>query len=734
MVAIGTVIQRADFLQGVLGTAPKIVLNADEIEAYPNRLSRVEVLKNDEGLSDSDRSALQVVQPPDCGRVFRQGQVLQYLPDATCTGTQIVRYGIQGRTVEYGELRARIAGPDATDVARAPSDPAEKPNESAASSTLTDQPIQTASTSALKDAAEGTSPSAHDTASTIVETLTQGAATPALAHTDEALARADLPASAETQPSSSPVTPSEDARAAAASSQPTMSAEEIRALEAAIAASEPVMAPGGGVAVRARALTSAETDATISGLADATTYGDTDAATDTASQLASLSPGAAIAEPVMPTLAPLRTNDATQSDASAAIDDGSSQLASVEVAEAPDLSVLFAGDPSDSGIMVAIVERREPRTTPPTAPNVQRAKDIALPWAPALALPSYETQPERYATIAPSDQILVPSAANELSAALSVVPVDPTQLPLDPQPVKSSEIPPLKPSRFADTNSEEPVQSTAANPALAPAGVRDAPETPLAPSADRVAALPRRDAPCVIPPAMTIDVRRAARSIVTVDAPCHATTVAQLEYSGLRLAIPLDAQGKGDLTVLGFEPSAPALISFDNGEVIDFDLPFKGVDRVSRVALVWELPVNLELNAIEFGSPLLGDDHVRPDNPRSFQDVRRRGGGFLHTYRSYARVGQNAQIYSFWHRRGGRSGVVNLMIDFASRNRDLLDGTCGDGKYAAPSFLIIRSEAGRLERPILRKLAAIDCSYVTQEVDDKRLISGAVSDLLVVER
>ncbi|MEL6999227.1 MAG: hypothetical protein AAFP68_13270, partial [Pseudomonadota bacterium] len=131
---------------------------------------------------------------------------------------------------------------------------------------------------------------------------------------------------------------------------------------------------------------------------------------------------------------------------------------------------------------------------------------------------------------------------------------------------------------------------------------------------------------------------------------------------------------------------------------------------------------------------LLGDDHVRPDNPRSFQDVRRRGGGFLHTYRSYARVGQNAQIYSFWHRRGGRSGVVNLMIDFASRNRDLLDGTCGDGKYAAPSFLIIRSEAGRLERPILRKLAAIDCSYVTQEVGDKRLISGAVSDLLVVER
>ncbi|MEL7000205.1 MAG: hypothetical protein AAFP68_18270, partial [Pseudomonadota bacterium] len=653
MVAIGTVIQRADFLQGVLGTAPKIVLNADEIEAYPNRLSRVEVLKNDEGLSDSDRSALQVVQPPDCGRVFRQGQVLQYLPDATCTGTQIVRYGIQGRNVEYGELRARITGPETTDVARAASDSQAKPDESAASSTVTDQPIQTASTSAQQNAVKDSTPPANDTAATIVETLTQGAATPALAHTDEALARADLPASAEIQPSSSPVTQSEDAVTAAASSQPTMSAEETRALEAAIAASEPVMAPGGGVTVRARALASVETDATTPGQpdattpgqpdattteqTDATTSGQTDAATDTSSQLASLSYDTAIAEPVMPTLAPLRTNDATQSDASAAIDDESSQLASVEVAEAPDLSVLFAGDPSDSGIMVAIVERREPPTTPPTAPNVQRAKDIALPWAPALALPSYETQPERYATIAPSDQILVPSAANELSAALSVVPVDPTQLPLDPQPVKSSEIPPLKPSRFADTNSEDPVQSTAANPALAPAGVRDAPETPLAPSADRVAALPRRDAPCVIPPAMTIDVRRAARSIVTVDAPCHATTVAQLEYSGLRLAIPLDAQGKGDLTVLGFEPSAPALISFDNGEVIDFDLPFKGVDRVSRVALVWELPVNLELNAIEFGSPLLGDDHVRPDNPRSFQDDRRRGGGFLHTYRSYAR-------------------------------------------------------------------------------------------------
>lgn len=82
--------------------------------------------------------------------------------------------------------------------------------------------------------------------------------------------------------------------------------------------------------------------------------------------------------------------------------------------------------------------------------------------------------------------------------------------------------------------------------------------------------------------------------------------------------------------------------------------------------------------------------------------------------------------------RGGRNGVVELMIDYASRSRDRLQSTCGNGEFAAPNFLILRSEDGRLSRPIIRKLAALDCLDLTIGASDNHLISGAVSDLVVV--
>ena len=108
MVAIGTVIQRADIFQDMLGDGHELVLNPDQVQAQPNRLLRVDVLRNDEGLDEEDRNHLVVVAPPKCGRVFLQGAVLQYLPDSTCVGTQKILYGIDGKGDAVGEVVAQM--------------------------------------------------------------------------------------------------------------------------------------------------------------------------------------------------------------------------------------------------------------------------------------------------------------------------------------------------------------------------------------------------------------------------------------------------------------------------------------------------------------------------------------------------------------------------------------------------------------------------------------------------
>ncbi|MEM1344310.1 MAG: hypothetical protein AAGI34_06985 [Pseudomonadota bacterium] len=250
--------------------------------------------------------------------------------------------------------------------------------------------------------------------------------------------------------------------------------------------------------------------------------------------------------------------------------------------------------------------------------------------------------------------------------------------------------------------------------------------------AQRTAAVTPAAADCAIAPGITVDARPAARTTLALLSPCHARSIAELRYSGLRIAVPLDAEGRGRLDVLGFEPRAEAVLWFTDGTETEFTLPFSGADRLNRVALVWDLPVAMELHAVENGAQLGSSGHVHPGNAKSFDDVRRRGGGYLNSYASIGGIGQNMQIYSHWRRRGDDGAIVKMMIDYTSRQRDRLAGTCGTGPYAAPAFTVVRSENGRMDRPLNRRLGALDCRSVPEATTF--LIEAAVDDLIISNR
>jgi len=247
-----------------------------------------------------------------------------------------------------------------------------------------------------------------------------------------------------------------------------------------------------------------------------------------------------------------------------------------------------------------------------------------------------------------------------------------------------------------------------------------------------IAALPTASGACATPPAMTVDPQPAGRTGLVIVSPCHAGSIAELRYSGLRLAIPLDAAGEAELDVLGFETRSPAVLWFRDGQEIAFDLPFVGMRRLTRVGLVWDSPVVLDLHAFEFGAEVYGDGHVFPGNRRSFDTIRRSGGGFLTTYAAISGIGQNMQIYSFWRRPGGDGGVIDLAVDYASRSRDALPETCGDGRFAAPAFVVLRSVDGERERPLNRRLSALSCGGTAE--GSLRLIEAAIDDVIITGR
>jgi hypothetical protein len=263
-------------------------------------------------------------------------------------------------------------------------------------------------------------------------------------------------------------------------------------------------------------------------------------------------------------------------------------------------------------------------------------------------------------------------------------------------------------------------------------GADAAAQPEVLPQPDQVAALPRVDLTCAVPPSITLDIRPAGETELVITSPCHSDSVAQLSYEGLDFGIRIDRSGQGAITVLGFQSSSDAVLAFADGETLEFGLPFTGTDRVERVALAWDAPVLLELHALEFGAGLGTEGHINPQAPGNFRDVRRRGGGYLTTFAPVEGVGQSVQIYSHWLRRGGNAGVVKLYIDFASRHRDRQDGTCGNGALARPSFTVVRSSRGRTESPVSRRLASVDCAVV--ETMQDHLIEAAVRDIIISQR
>ncbi|MEE8456113.1 MAG: hypothetical protein V3R90_15435, partial [Limibaculum sp.] len=97
--------------------------------------------------------------------------------------------------------------------------------------------------------------------------------------------------------------------------------------------------------------------------------------------------------------------------------------------------------------------------------------------------------------------------------------------------------------------------------------------------------------------------------------------------------------------------------------------------------------------------------------------------------------GQSVGIYTYWHRYGGPSGVVRLGVEYTSRNGRKRPDTCAGGTFAEPDFTVLRSVAGELERPRLRRLASLDCAAVVGIAGTAdRYIGDAVDDMIVLQR
>ncbi|MEM9781619.1 MAG: hypothetical protein AAF899_03990 [Pseudomonadota bacterium] len=769
MLAIGTLIQRQEVLPGMFGgdeDAETLALRPDAVEVAPDTLTRIDVLANDTGLPEDAADQLAVLSQPTCGRVFVQGDALQFLAEVDCAATQTFDYNLKASETEAATVTVTVRG--ATGIRNAP-EPSSS-NDVAALAPATAPTAPAPLSPALPRAATSSAPASP----ALPRIVMPGAPRPA---PDSA-----GPSRVASAPRPSTPQPARPGGTRPNAPQPSglpggafgagLGAADSESSGISIASSSvptSTSLPGGGAVSPPRAIgglaaPSAPSAPGGSGLTIAAAPslpGGGRPATPGIGRTAAPSLGAPSA-PALPGGGSGSLRPSAPSSPGAP-PTGASAVASASEPSSPVLpgalsSTLRAPQPS-SGAIAAIDGISDspspavPRSATPDGLGLRAATPtiaLARVEVPSLAVAPTQTRAEGLQLdgpdIAARDDADV-GAAIEDTGGEAVAFAEPTaglgdilnmRDMMGAVPLLDTSGPDVlsAPSAISEEDGVRLGALTPGTQTIAPepsfGGTESlTQEAPEDTESFEVVSLPSQDLACVVPPSITLDVRAAADTELGITSPCHADSIATVEYHDMVFGVPIDRSGRGSLLMHGFASSADTVLEFEDGETVEFTVPFNGIERLERVALVWDDPISLNLHAFEFGAGEGEDGHVYHEQMRDFRSVRRRGGGFMYVYRPFEGVGDNIQIYSHWVRRGGQAGVVKMYLDYESRDGDRLATTCGSGEFARPSFEVVRSSRGRIETSNVRRLAAVDCDDVG---DGDRLIGAAVRDIIISQR
>lgn len=184
---------------------------------------------------------------------------------------------------------------------------------------------------------------------------------------------------------------------------------------------------------------------------------------------------------------------------------------------------------------------------------------------------------------------------------------------------------------------------------------------------DRAGGRDARADPCL--PRAFVTPTVAAMVTVTLRAPCHPETLVTLRQGPLVASQITDGEGRLNVRL-------PALETEVVIEVIVGDHVLSAAARVAdaenyrHVALVWNGPQMLRLNAFEFGAARNEFGHVWAGAPKSPRRASRGSGGFL--TRLVTENGPSAEVYSLPVKASPLRGVVRLVAE-ARVTKD----TCG---------------------------------------------------------
>jgi hypothetical protein len=204
---------------------------------------------------------------------------------------------------------------------------------------------------------------------------------------------------------------------------------------------------------------------------------------------------------------------------------------------------------------------------------------------------------------------------------------------------------------------------------------------------------------------------------------CHRQQALTLSYGGLEFKRRFDVDGGLDVTIdCIFGASVPVNVTFADGKGLSVQTSCLDLDRVSKIAVVWRQPVDLDLQVFEKPAApgVVGQiSRVHPgvrDTARALSSTERAARGFLSSIGSAkshdGSDGVRMTVYTAFHPPQATTQTIPVAIDFATRGETAAGDTCIGGRLADPTYEVVRLTArGQVTRED-GQFAALTCGTV----------------------
>lgn len=317
-----------------------------------------------------------------------------------------------------------------------------------------------------------------------------------------------------------------------------------------------------------------------------------------------------------------------------------------------------------------------------------------------IAVPSFADTRPVAATAASPDAI--PDARDAAAAARSSH-AAPPPVPTQPPPVEVGE-------KIVVTAGPQPGATAAAGGGSTLVAVAPGPAL-------------RVDAGACAEPEVTTEPMDGGMMRIRVAAACRKNEAVQISYGGAELIRNLDAWGSLDLALDCFAGASSVVeLRFADGSRKTLAVTANDLDKVSKVAVIWRAPVNLDLHVFEYGAGFDKPGHVWAKAPgaqgaaRLKAQAERKGHGYLSSTDGEKSLGDKIEVYTFFHNDEQATGSIALALDYETRGETPSAATCGRGALAEVDFqVVILPRKGQATRQS-GVLTRVDCgTKISQE-------------------